>query len=343
MKSDACVTVLRQTNTLSAIEKLDAIISSFVADGDMDSDFMSPMQFHRLLPVDISSFMNPLTDAVTKQALLALQASIAEQGFGKQAIAGHPLAPSLDPTAPSERPTSFALLGQRFVWSAFIFTHLVFDQVMHKGVKVRRRIPSALDAAFALFGNDEAAALLLKRMAANSSDPSYGRFRDVVPYAANLVAMRRTIDGYFSKLENDVSAQGTESISTLWIKALRALSMESPHSASVFHSSAWKKRMMNTQLASFTQLRHYTVLYAKPSYRCEYPAAFVDSYPKFWSYLRQLATRCSHIFKEVTSCASELGIMAAGSDPNSRSIRNTFSNPKVTGFFDRFASSKPWQ
>ncbi|DBA04947.1 TPA: hypothetical protein N0F65_006949, partial [Lagenidium giganteum] len=312
------VDVLRRTNTLSVIEKVDATISSLVADGDMDGDCMNPMQLQRLLPVEITPLINPLTVAATREALLTLQASIVEQGFGKQTIAGHPLAESLNATAPSVPPISFALLGQRFVWSAFIFSHIVFDQVMHEGDKVTRRVPSALDAAFALLGNDEAADLLLKRMTANASDPTFLRFQHGVPYASNLVALRRTIDDYFIKSESEVSTQRKESISTLWIRALRELSGKSPHSASVFHSSAWKKRLMNTQLASLTQLRHNTVLYAKQSFgymtSCEYPAGFVDPYPKFWSCIRQIATRCIEMLDEIKICASEVGTSDANLD-----------------------------
>ncbi|DBA04937.1 TPA: hypothetical protein N0F65_006939 [Lagenidium giganteum] len=210
---------------------------------------------------------------------------------------------------PTKLPTSFALLGQRFVWSAFIFSKVVFDQVMQQGQKVKRRMPSALDAAFALFGNDEAANLLLKRMSSSKSDPDFVPFRDGQPYAANLVALRRTIDEHFTKAAGDSSRQQTESISTLWIRALRELSVESPHSASVFHSSAWKKRMMNTQLASLTQLRHDTVLYAKQSYtmmtRCEYAAGFVEPYPALWTCMEQLATRCSSLVSSLGQLAPE--------------------------------------
>jgi hypothetical protein len=51
---------------------------------------------------------------------------------------------------------------------------------------------------------------------------------------------------------------------------------------------------LNTQLASWTELRHDTVLYAKQSYTisypgCSYPTGFVDPRPNFWRRFRDMA------------------------------------------------------
>jgi hypothetical protein len=52
-------------------------------------------------------------------------------------------------------------------------------------------------------------------------------------------------------------------------------------------------KTLNTQLASWTQLRHDTVLYAKQSYTepilCAYPAGFVEPRPEFWERMELLA------------------------------------------------------
>jgi hypothetical protein len=56
---------------------------------------------------------------------------------------------------------------------------------------------------------------------------------------------------------------------------------------------AWAMRTLNTQLASYTELKHDTVLYAKQPYTalitCEYPAGFVEPVPEFWRAMRELA------------------------------------------------------
>jgi hypothetical protein len=53
--------------------------------------------------------------------------------------------------------------------------------------------------------------------------------------------------------------------------------------------------MLNTQLASWAELRHDNLLYAKQSFTaiagCEYPDAYVDPYPKFYAAMEALAAR----------------------------------------------------
>ena len=55
----------------------------------------------------------------------------------------------------------------------------------------------------------------------------------------------------------------------------------------------WARRMLNTQLASWAELRHDTLLYAKQSYTgfpvCEFPDAYVDPYPEAWAGIVRLA------------------------------------------------------
>jgi len=51
--------------------------------------------------------------------------------------------------------------------------------------------------------------------------------------------------------------------------------------------------VMTTQLASWAELRHDTILYAKQSYTggasCQFPDAYVDPYPQFYSRVSELA------------------------------------------------------
>src|SRR5690606_19895048 len=55
----------------------------------------------------------------------------------------------------------------------------------------------------------------------------------------------------------------------------------------------WSRRILNTQLGSWAELRHDTLLYAKQSYTgvpaCEFPDAYVDPYPEFYARLAQYA------------------------------------------------------
>src|SRR5258708_16791712 len=101
-----------------------------------------------------------------------------------------------------------------------------------------------------------------------------------------------------------VDAQGDgfwgENLYNLWLSALRALSPTSatadPASAGmplVTGTEPWGRRILNTQLGSWAELRHDTILYAKQSYTaepsCEFPDAYVDPYPQFYTPLARFA------------------------------------------------------
>lgn len=61
------------------------------------------------------------------------------------------------------------------------------------------------------------------------------------------------------------------------------------------HTEAFGRRTLNAQLGSWAQLRHDTVLYAKQSYTDgdarEFPDAYVEPYPAFWSAVVRYAER----------------------------------------------------
>jgi len=64
-------------------------------------------------------------------------------------------------------------------------------------------------------------------------------------------------------------------------------------------SQAWGMKSLNTQLASWSQLRHDTILYVKQSYTggagCEYPNGFVEPIPHFWARLELMATKAADL------------------------------------------------
>lgn len=302
------VALMRDTGRMPRLSALDELISSLVGDAGVGADSLTPMQLDKLLPVSGDNVLSLLEAYVghgntPPQALLTLQLEIVAKGLGAQLISGHPHVENASPVVPTVLPTSFAFFGQKFVWSSFIFSRLVYDQIVHEESKVARRVPSAIDVAFSLFGNDAAGAIAAQRMTSCSDGKTETLvpLRDGIPYASNLVALRETIDNEFAS--NETVNTEEDSISTLWLRALRELSKPSGNQASVFHSNVWQLRQLNTQLASFTQLRHDTVLYAKQSYtmqtRCEYAAGFVDPYPQFYACMQKLATRMVGIIRNL--------------------------------------------
>src|SRR5262249_46385749 len=66
----------------------------------------------------------------------------------------------------------------------------------------------------------------------------------------------------------------------------------------------WALKTVNTQLASWAQLRHDTVLYAKQSYTgvpaCSYPAGFVEPLPQFWERFRTMAARAADLVSQTS-------------------------------------------
>ena len=65
-------------------------------------------------------------------------------------------------------------------------------------------------------------------------------------------------------------------------------------------SAAWQQEKMNTQLASWSQLRHDNLLYAKQSYTggtgCSFPYSYIEPYPEFYGRLKQFAQNAGDFF-----------------------------------------------
>jgi hypothetical protein len=183
---------------------------------------------------------------------------------------------------------SFAFFGQRYTVDSHIFSNLVYDRV-GKGA-IGRWLPDPLDAAYAAFANDHAVALLADELA-------------LYPYAPDLEAMRLLVDDHPTEYWES-------SLYTLWLSALRTLSPSRPNAhpsadglPSVARSEAWGRRVINTQLSSWSQLRHDTLLYVKQSYTvgtvCEFPDAYVDPYPELFGALGRMAGRGNELLGQL--------------------------------------------
>jgi hypothetical protein len=157
---------------------------------------------------------------------------------------------------------------------------------------VLRRIPSSLDVAFSVLGNS----VVTSDIAARIANPNGHPFRDGFRYQHNLAAVRNVID-------SQDPAIWTNSIYSSWLKTLRALSSPTTESKypQAMRTKAWSMKTLNTQLASWTQLRHDTVLYVKQSYTpgllCSYPNAFVEPRVEFWESLRDMALKTRDVVK----------------------------------------------
>src|SRR5262249_19285337 len=72
------------------------------------------------------------------------------------------------------------------------------------------------------------------------------------------------------------------------------------HFPEAMQTRAWEHKQLQTQLASWSELRHDTILYAKQSYTaypdCEYPAGYVEPYPAFYAKVKFFAEEAARLF-----------------------------------------------
>lgn len=251
----------------AAFDQIDQVISAFVGEHDY-------MQLHEL-----DALMADLGDVdVAELSDEAIAQAIIDGGYGAQRIASQVI--FKDPAAaPGTLPLgrSFALLGQRYVVDSHVFSQVVFDRV-----PAERLLPDPLDAAYAALGNDAALPLLRGEL-------------ETYDYAPQLERMRMLVDAHGD-------SYWEENLYNLWMSSLRAVSSNqrtlqaaSEGLPSVTRSEAWQRRLLNTQLASWAELRHDTILYVKQSYgvgvSCEFPDGYVDPYPEAFEQLHHYALK----------------------------------------------------
>jgi hypothetical protein len=268
---------------------MEQVIQTFV--GPTDS-----MTFGQLGGLLAGASIRNLTDVKDSGTLEKIQADIVAGQLGVQNIRSDWFQQPLGGTAQYALPQTFTVFGQKFVPDSWALSQTVFSSILWaengQTNKVQRRVPSALDVAFAVLGNDQVVPELLAQMKGTfpDSDRPHGMtFRDGFPYQHNLAAVRAVID-----LQE--SGAWDSNIYMNWLSCLRDLS--TPTTDVIYpeamRTRAWAMKTLNTQLASWTQLRHDTILYAKQSYTegggCVYPIGFVELRPTFWRRLKEMAS-----------------------------------------------------
>lgn len=189
-----------------------------------------------------------------------------------------------DPFAPDSiiPASAFLLFGQRFIPDSYVTGSVVFDRIIYNGQKILRMLPSTLDILFAS-GNDAAAQLLVPQL-------------DEYKYASNLAALRYLLDAYDEDFWNS-------SIYNMWFNSIRKLNPPSDRSAlpPFMRTAAWWQQKMNTQLASWAELRHDNLLYGKQSYSggyiCSYPYVYVEPIPQFYEQMRNITSFIKNKFE----------------------------------------------
>src|SRR3984885_2652753 len=138
-------------------------------------------------------------------------------------------------------------------------------------------MPDPLDVAYTVLGNPDAKPLLVR-------DGARSR------YASALESVR-------SRIETQDPALWESSLYALWLGGIAALAPASEvHLPPAVAPQPWGRRILSSQLASWAELRHDTILYAKQSYTkayilCSYPDAYLDPYPAVYERLARFAEK----------------------------------------------------
>ncbi len=272
--------LLTESGGVKSLAQIRAIIDFMV--GKADNATLEGMQ-NVLVRSGIERYADLADDAAVRKVQAAVGA-LAGQQIRSQVITSPKDSPKEVPP-----PQIFQIFGQRFVLDSFVLSNVVFDSIVFQGKKQERMMPSGLDVMAAL-GNAEAARLL---------QPELERYH----YAANLLAVRKAID------ERPPSSWSSDLYVT-WLDALRELDDdEVGQYPEVMRRQVWRRKQLQTQLASWSELRHDTVLYAKQSYTavpsCGYPDGYVEPYPEFFKKLQRFAVHGADLLRDAAVDSSD--------------------------------------
>ncbi len=320
--------LMKIANAKNLYNEIEEIIETFV--GEQDNVTLN--DFNTVLTnVNItnpSQFLDSLKVAEFQDTLKTK--SFVEQKILSQILISNPMVP--DSIIPA---SAFMLFGQRFVIDSYITGSVVFDRI-----KAKRMLPSTLDILFAL-GNDASAQLLQAEL-------------DKYKYSKNLAALRYLIDSYDFDFWNN-------SIYNLWLNSIRTLNPPKDRNnlPAFMQTAAWWQQKINSQLASWTELRHDNLLYAKQSYTggttCSYPCSYVEPIPEFFNSISLLARNtmqklndisslknyvkhgCNIYFSRFSNVADTLSIIAQ------KELEKTSLNENEMGFLKRLLYNNPDQ
>ncbi|HUF10114.1 MAG TPA: DUF3160 domain-containing protein, partial [Rhodothermales bacterium] len=260
-----------QPDAAAAVDDIDRILRTMVGDSDNVTLANVRSVFDE---AGVATADQLLAESVWKD----FQTRLAEKPFAFQKILSQILISDDPDSSQIESASAFLLLGQRFIIDSYVTGSVVFDKIKYEGVNVRRMMPSTLDVLFAL-GNDGAAQFLEEEL---------NRYH----YAPYLASLRYLIDSYDD-------AFWSRSMYNGWLNAIRQLSPPEDRSAlpAFMQTAQWSQKQMTTQLASWAQLRHDNLLYAKPSYTaglgCLFPESLVEPVPTFFEAVRTFADQAS--------------------------------------------------
>jgi hypothetical protein len=270
--------LIELSSTRSRFEEFEKVISSFVGEQD---NVTLPQINSVFESVNISNASQLLDTNKVKE----FQDTLVTKPFSSQKILSQLL--MSDPYSPDAiKPASaFLLFGQRFVIDSYITNNVTFDRINYNGIKIKRMLPSMLDMLFGL-GNSSAAQLLVDEL-------------NNYKYSSNLASLKYLIDSYGDDFWHS-------SIYNSWLNSIKSLNppYDRNYLPAFMQTGAWWQKNINTQAASWTELRHDNILYAKQSYSggitCSYPYSYVEPVPEFFNSMNTLSQKTIEKFSNLS-------------------------------------------
>ncbi len=184
-------------------------------------------------------------------------------------------------------PISMRFIPQRFAFDAWVTARTTIPR-LKPAIPGGRSMAMPEDVAFAL-GSNRALRYLEEDMGLPH--------RENLP--ATLEAARRTLDAVPPTSLDD-------SIYNSWLEGLMALSKPNldPALPQVLRTSFWHDKKLESVLASWTEMRHDTILIVEQStggIGCQYPQGYVEPVPDVYGHIAQAAERMAAAFKNGAS------------------------------------------
>jgi len=233
------------------------------------------------------------------------------------------LTPPITPESLNEalaKTQGMRFMGQRFIPDSYMFQHVVFPEVLDytgagcpftlgsTGVRMARCYPRGLDV-MAVMGSDRAYEILVEE-----GDTDYVGFSEA--FAA--------LQAEFAEFDE---TDWNRNLYWGWLYALKTLTQPFPEGyPSFMRTTAWEDKELNAALASWTELRHDTILYAKQSYTPgetgipELPPGYVEPVPDFLTRSPRLLRIALTPSRGFSSASSQ---SPTRSSPANRSPRKT--------------------
>jgi hypothetical protein len=266
---------LTATNGLKPLKAMDEVIGFMVGRSDNLTVFT-------LIDVTNKAGVKSLAAARDADSLEKVKTELKTGNHAAQMIRSQLVISDPKTTFKVPPPSVFQVFGQRFIIDSFVLSQVVYDSIIYKNVKQRRMMPMGLDV-FAALGNNEAINLL---------EPELKKWN----YSANAMAARDFVNLH-------PEAYWKSNLYVLWLDCLRTLHTDKSGEKrfpEAMKTHAWQMKQLQTQLGSWAELRHDTILYAKQSYTarpsCEYPAGYVEPYPEFYAKVKFFAEEAGRLF-----------------------------------------------